>query len=235
MDELQNEDFAKEQQDVYEKSQKGPYGSPGMLMGFVSYSSIVSKEELDSTISDIMDNSLAKTDFEKKQEEHIVHQLIDPTFANIQTFCIPCRLDLSAGHSQIDFFSAPPKGKNQVSLLTCLEHPLSRGTVHITSSDPMKAPRIDPGYFRNEADAKIMAAGIRWMDGVSQHPLMKKSLGERVLPPPDAKLETEEQRVDYVKNHVSTQYHLIGTCSMGEVVDDRLKVKGVNKLRVVDA
>jgi len=99
----------------------------------------------------------------------------------------------------------------------------------------MKAPRIDPGYFRNEADAKIMAAGIRWMEKVSQHPLLKKSLGERVLPPPETKLDTEEQRVDYVRNHVSTQYHIIGTCSMGEVVDDKLKVKGVGKLRVVDA
>lgn len=57
-----------------------------------------------------------------------------------------------------------------------------------------------------------------------------------VLPrPEDASIETEEERIDFVKNHISTQYHLIGTCTMGEVVDDKLKVKGVNKLRVIDA
>jgi hypothetical protein len=41
--------------------------------------------------------------------------------------------------------------------------------------------------------------------------------------------------MEYVRHHISTQYHLIGTATMGEVVDDRLKVKGVNRLRVIDA
>ncbi|KIW05595.1 uncharacterized protein PV09_03467 [Verruconis gallopava] len=235
MDELHNEDYAKTQQEVYEKTRKGPYGNPGMLMGFVSYASIVDKKTLDDTIADIKKNSLAQTDFEKAQEKVIVDQLSNPTFANIQTFCIPCRLDLSAGHSQIQFFSAPPKGKNQVSLLVCLEHPLSRGSVHITTSNPLDAPSIDPGYFRNPADLKMLAAGIAWMDKVSKHPLLQKSLGDRVLPPKDYALDTEQARMDYVRNHVSTQYHLIGTASMGQVVDDRLNVYGVRGLRVVDA
>lgn len=89
---------------------------------------------------------------------------------------------MSAGESQVQFFSAPPDGKNRVSLLVCLEHPLSRGTVHITSSDPKAHPRIDPGYFRNEVDAKILAEGIKWMDKVAQRPILKKSLGERIQP-----------------------------------------------------
>ena len=142
---------------------------------------------------------------------------------------------MSGGESQIQFFSAPPEGKNRVSLLVCLEHPLSRGTVHITSSDPTKAPRIDPGYFRNNADAKILAEGIKWMDKVAKQPILAKSLGERIQPPQGQSIESEEDRVDFVKNHISTQYHLIGTCTMGEVVDDKLKVNGVNKLRVIDA
>ena len=75
---------------------------------------------------------------------------------------IPCQLDMSAGESQVQFFSAPPEGKNRVTLLVCLEHPLSRGTVHIKSSDPKAHPVIDPGYFTNEVDAKILAEGIKW-------------------------------------------------------------------------
>ena len=113
----------------------------------------------------------------------------------------------------------------------CLEHPLSRGTVHITSSDPHAPPRIDPGYFRNPTDAKILAAGMKWMDQVAKHPLLAKSLGKRELPPDDASLDTEEERIEYVKNHISTQYHLIGTCAMGAAVDDRLRVHGVKNLR----
>jgi choline dehydrogenase-like flavoprotein len=235
MDELHNEEYAKSQQKIYDEEQQGPYGSPGMLMGFVSYSSIVDSKTLEDTIADIKKNSLAKTEFEKAQEKVIVDQLTNPTFANIQTFCIPCRLDLSAGSSQIQFFSAPPKGVNQVSLLVCLEHPLSRGSVHITSSNPLDHPRIDPGYFRNSADLKIMAAGIAWMDKVSKHPLLQKSLGKRVQPAEEYSLDTEQERMDYVRDHVSTQYHLIGTAAMGQVVDDQLKVIGVKGLRVVDA
>ncbi len=103
-----------------------------MLMGFVSYASLVSKDQLDATIKEIRANSNAVTDFEKRQEDVIVKQLSDPTFANIQTFCIPCQLDMSGGESQIQFFSAPPEGKNRLSLLVCLEHPLSRGSVSRT-------------------------------------------------------------------------------------------------------
>lgn len=87
MDSMQNAEYAKKTQDQYDKTNDGLLGSPGMLMGFVSYASLVSKEQLDATISEIRKNSLAKTDFEKAQEDVIVKQLSDPTFANIQTFC----------------------------------------------------------------------------------------------------------------------------------------------------
>jgi len=235
LDALHGQEYQKAQEAIYKDTGKGPYGSPGMLMGFVSYASLVDKETLEATIDEIRKNSLAETDFEKRQEDVIVRQLSDPNFANIQTFCIGCQLDVSAGHSQIDFFSKPPDNKNRVSMLVCLEHPLSRGTVHIVSSDPTHHPRIDPGYLRNVADAKILAEGIKWMDKVVHRPVLSKNLADRVLPPQNASIQTEEERVEYVRNHISTQYHLIGTCTMGEVVDDTLKVKGVNNLRVIDA
>ncbi|USW56502.1 Putative glucose-methanol-choline oxidoreductase, FAD/NAD(P)-binding domain superfamily [Septoria linicola] len=235
LDAMHGEEYSAAMQEMYRKTNNGPLGSPGMLMGFVSYASLVDKQTLDSTIAEIRKNSLAKTDWEKRQEDVIVKQLSDPTFANIQTFCIGCQLDVSRGDSQIGFFAAPPKGKQRVSMLVCLEHPLSRGTVHITSSDPTAHPRIDPGYFRNPADAKILAEGIKWMDKVVQQPVLAKSLDDRVLPPKDADISSEESRVEYVRNNISTQYHLIGTCSMGEVVDDQLRVKGVEALRVIDA
>ncbi|ETN46100.1 uncharacterized protein HMPREF1541_00284 [Cyphellophora europaea CBS 101466] len=235
LDAMHGAEFAKAQQEIYEKTNGGVCGSPGMLMGFVSYASLVSPEELEQTISEIKQKSLAKTDFAKAQEKVIVDQLRDPTFANLQTFCIMCRLDVAKGADQTQFFSAPPPGTEQVSLLMCLEHPLSRGTVHITTSDPLAPPQIDPGYFRNEVDAKILAAGIKWMDQVAKHPLLAKQMGKRELPADQASLDSEQERIDYVKNHISTQYHLIGTAAMGEAVDDQLHVNGVKGLRVVDA
>jgi choline dehydrogenase-like flavoprotein len=235
LDDMHNPEFAKAQQEVYEKTHDGPLSSPGMMMGFVSYASLVSERQLNETLDEIKKVSTAKTKFEKAQEKVIVDQLSDPTFANLQTFCIMCRLDVGKGSDQTQFFSAPPEGITQVSLLMCLEHPLSRGTVHITTSDPLDPPRIDPGYFRNPVDLKILAAGMGWMDRVAKHPLIAPQLARRELPPEKYSLDTEEGRMEYVRNHVSTQYHLIGTAAMGDVVSDRLLVKGVKGLRVVDA
>jgi choline dehydrogenase-like flavoprotein len=69
LDALHDEEYAKSQQEIYDKTQKGPYGNPGMLMGFVSYSSIVDEDELNETIALIKKDSLAKTKFEKAQED----------------------------------------------------------------------------------------------------------------------------------------------------------------------
>lgn len=148
---------------------------------------------------------------------------------------IGAQLDVSQGQDQVKFFAAPPEGKTRISLLVCLEHPLSRGSVHISSSDPTAHPKIDTGYLKHPVDAKILAEGMKWMDKVAAQPVLNKSLGERILPPEGRDIESEEDRIEYVRNHISTQYHLIGTCAMGEVVDSRLKVKGVKGLRVIDA
>ena len=75
LDSLHGEEYRLKMDDVYQKTGKGPYGSPGMLMGFVSYASLVSKEVLDQTIAEVRANSLAETDFEKRQEDVIVKQL----------------------------------------------------------------------------------------------------------------------------------------------------------------
>ena len=230
LDSLHGVEYAKAQEKIYRETHNGPYGSPGMLMGFVSYASLVDQETLNRTIAEAREHSVAETEFEKAQEEIIIKQLSDPTFANIQTFCmiqashtfnsqgmltritgIGAQLDVSQGQSQIEFFSAPPEGKTRASLLVCLEHPLSRGSVNITSSDPFQPPSIDTGYLKHPVDTKILAEGIKWMDKVASRPVLAKSLGDRILPPKDKSIETEEERMDYVRGHISTQYHLIGT------------------------
>ena len=58
-----------------------------------------------------------------------------------------------------------------------------------------------------------------------EHPFVMMSLGKRVLLPESASLKTQREREGYVRNHIGTQYHLIGTYTMSEIVDDRLKVK----------
>jgi choline dehydrogenase-like flavoprotein len=87
LDSLHGVEYAKAQEKIYKETNNGPYGSPGMLMGFVSYASLVDQETLEQTIDEVRKHSIAETGFEKAQEGLIIKQLSDPTFANLQVFC----------------------------------------------------------------------------------------------------------------------------------------------------
>lgn len=73
------------------------------------------------------------------------------------------------------------------------------------------------------------------MDKVASQPVLAKSLGERIQPSADEKIDTEEERMKYVRSHISTQYHLTGSVGLGAALDNRLFVKGAKGLRVIDA
>ena len=69
LDAMHNDEYARAAAETYEKDQNGPLGSPGMLMGFVSYAELVGKDKMEETIQEIKKNSHAKTDFEKAQQQ----------------------------------------------------------------------------------------------------------------------------------------------------------------------
>ncbi|KAF2096158.1 aryl-alcohol dehydrogenase [Rhizodiscina lignyota] len=234
-DALNEMDFLQEQQDLFLSTGKGMFSNPFMLMGFKSYESIVSKEELQQTLNELENDSTAQTSFGKAQQQIISKQLADPTFATIQCFCCPALADWSASHSQPEFFAKNAPGVYAISSAIGLEHPLSRGTVHIASADPFQQPTIDPQYLSNPLDLKLLMAGMRYLLKVSEHPDFAKFLKRRHDPPEDMDLNDEETLKEYVKSHCNTQYHPLGTAAMGEVVNERLLVKGTRKLRIVDA
>ncbi|TID14106.1 alcohol oxidase [Venturia nashicola] len=190
-DSLHEEEFAKFHQEIYGKSGKGMYSSPSMLVGFVSYASLVSKEELEQTIKEVREHSLAVTDFEKAQEEIPPLPISRPS-----VFPPPSTSPLA--QTRQNCLQNLLRAKTCLELFIYLEHPLSRGTVHIQSSNPTEAPRIDPGYFRHPVDAKIMAAGTRWLDQIANRPILASQLGQRLLPAEGKSLETEE-RLNYRK------------------------------------
>jgi choline dehydrogenase-like flavoprotein len=81
----------------------------------------------------------------------------------------------------------------------------------------------------------VIAAGIQFADRVLSADALKAKVGRRVVPPPSIDLQDRDQARDFVREHIVTYHHALGTCAMGQVVDERLRVKGVQGLRVVDA
>lgn len=119
----------------------------------------------------------------------------------------------------------------------CVLQPLSRGSVRLASGDPLVPPRIDPNFLAEAADVDRMVRGVQIMRRVLAQPSLAK-LRARELPD-SAAAQTPKQIEAWVRKNADSIYHPVGTCRMGNdeqaVVDNQLRVRGVQGLRVVDA
>lgn len=116
-------------------------------------------------------------------------------------------------------------------------HPASRGRLTIRSADPFEDPRIEPRYLSADIDRKVAIAGVRMLREIYRQPAFRELWTEEVLPGPG--VETDEDLLHFVRAHGGTVFHPTGTCRMGEdamaVVDPSLRVRGIERLRVIDA
>lgn len=111
--------------------------------------------------------------------------------------------------------------------------PTSRGAVTLRTPSPYVKPRIQHNYLTTEEDRATMLAGVKVGLQISQQDALKPFItGEFAAPKPDA---TDEELLDFIADQTMTIYHPTSTCAIGPVVDSRLKVHGVEGLRVADA
>jgi choline dehydrogenase len=115
--------------------------------------------------------------------------------------------------------------------------PLSRGYVEAKSADPREAPAINPRYFSEGTDRRAIVGGLRFLRRLFAAPALARYCGPEFLP--GAQVESDDELLDYACRKGSTVYHASCTCKMGNdptaVVDDRLRVHGLEGLRVIDA
>ena len=115
--------------------------------------------------------------------------------------------------------------------------PLSRGYVEAKSSNPADAPAINPRYLSDQTDRRAIVGGLKFVRRLFAAPALAKYLGDEILP--GARVETDDELLDYARQKGSTVYHATCTCKMGDdqmaVVDDQLRVRGLERLRVIDA
>ncbi len=113
----------------------------------------------------------------------------------------------------------------------------STGSIHIKSADPAEPPAIKFNFLSTEHDrAGVLAAIRKGRELMATSPL-KEVTGEEIAP--GARLQTDDELLDWVRKNAETTYHPIGTCKMGSdamaVVDRELKVHGIESLRIADA
>jgi choline dehydrogenase len=119
----------------------------------------------------------------------------------------------------------------------CSLQPESRGSVHITSGDATVYPIIKANYLDTEKDQQDIVDAIKKTRSIFKSSVMDRYREEEILPGPQC--QSDQEILDYARAEGNSVYHPVGTCKMGTdkmaVVDPRLKVIGIENLRVADA
>lgn len=129
--------------------------------------------------------------------------------------------------------------------------PLSTGSIHVRSADPLAAPSIRPNFLANEVDRACIVGAMKRVREIVAQPALKRYIVHETNP--GANVQTDDALLDFARATGQTIYHPLGTCRMGgdarvgnaegdgedpdsaAVVDSRLKVRGMSGLRIVDA
>jgi choline dehydrogenase len=115
--------------------------------------------------------------------------------------------------------------------------PESRGSVSLRTANPLDAPAIRANYLSTDSDMRTMIEGVKLSRRIAHARAFDPYRGEEIHP--GASATSDEDIAEFLRNEVETLYHPVGTCKMGNdplaVVDARLRVHGVERLRVVDA
>ena len=129
---------------------------------------------------------------------------------------------------------------NYIGISASLQLALGQGELTLQSTDPHVQPFLNYNYYQEEEDLRRMREAIRLGVRCAADPAFSDIVLERIMPT-DEELESDESLNDWLRRNSGTSHHISGTCKMGpdsdllSVVDQFLKVKGVDGLRVADA
>jgi choline dehydrogenase len=140
------------------------------------------------------------------------------------------------GVGERPILSPDPFSGFSIGLSSC--RTLSRGEIMIRSADPFVHPKITGNAFSEQRDVDEMLDAVKFLRKIAGTPAMKAVIEEEILPGP--KVISDEELIADFRKRSGTVYHPVSTCRMGpnaksSVVDCRLRVHGVDGLRVIDA
>ncbi len=162
--------------------------------------------------------------------------------------CIFCKSRGDLGRPDIQFHFQPLSADKPgiemhpfsgITMSVCQLRPESRGHIEIVSPDPQVHPEIHPNYLSETSDQETAVAGMRVSRSLTETSALSQYVVKEVVP--GATAQTDEELLDMARNISQTIYHPTSTCKMGRktdsmsVVDERLRVHGVQGVRVVDA
>jgi choline dehydrogenase-like flavoprotein len=145
-----------------------------------------------------------------------------------------------AAISWIPFLSAAnfkPAPQSGITVITNILRSESTGSIHITSKAPNQPPAIRFNFLSAQLDREVTLEAMRIARRIMTAPAMQGIATDEVAP--GINIQSDDELLDWVRHNAETTYHPVGTCKMGHdpmaVVDDQLRVHGIQGLRVADA
>ncbi|KAI8219682.1 Dehydrogenase citC [Colletotrichum sp. SAR 10_86] len=221
----------------YQATREGPLGQSTISSAYTPLadgSGLVQKEgktDLFESHKDQIETSAAK----------LVRSLVEsPDEPTCQYLLFPSQITINDHPANMAEYILPSHPDNYITIMTVLNHPFSRGCVHITSPDYKDLPAWDPRYNANPLDLELLARNVQFVEkivGTEPFGGLIKAGGKRL---PEIKGGDLESAKEIVRQRQISIFHVSGSCAMmpreqGGVVDDRLRVYGTKKLRIVDA
>jgi choline dehydrogenase len=131
----------------------------------------------------------------------------------------------------LDEGTTDPEGHGML-VTPCLLTPEARGTVRLATSEPTARPIVRNGFYASERDLERAVAALRLTLEISRQPALAPYCARGVVVPED---DSDAALAAHVRRTTFPIYHPVGTCAIGTVVDEQLRVNGLEGLRVVDA
>lgn len=132
---------------------------------------------------------------------------------------------------------SPTGDRSGITFELVVLRPKSRGWVRLADSAPMSMPLINPNFIGEEDDLRAMVQSVRAIRKVMAQESLARVIEEEMEPGPT--IQSDDEIGEWAKHVVTTMWHPVGTCRMGKdaraVVDARLRVRGIDGLRVIDA
>ncbi|KAJ7432159.1 GMC oxidoreductase [Mycena latifolia] len=231
LDDLRDPAFAAQALEQYETNKTGimTIGVTGFAL--VPLQTIVGDAKATALI-DAQARKIAAGNYSAAQKEKwnvIIQGLREPTKRGY--------IELVAFPGFFTSASAPKAGKKYLTFTGNLHFPFSTGSIHITCANASAQPAIDPHYYEEEFDIQVMVNVLRFMRKLGDTGGFKNLFASEA--DPGAAVQTDQEIMDYIKNHGGPEYHTVGSAAMlprhkGGVVSPEFKVYGTSNIRVVD-
>lgn len=193
---------------------------------------------LNSRVTSLLGKALMGADYALRRRGPLSAQPpLLTAFARITEGAPAPEVQIHASAASYDRVGGPIHDFPGMTSAVCILRPESRGHVHTTGPEPDAPPEILNNFLATEYDCEIAVRSVELVRRIVGAAAMARFEPEEIAP--GASVSSRDEIIEYARRTVATTFHPVGTCKMGQgpeaVVDARLKVHGMEGLRVVDA